>query len=65
MNGQHGDGQMPRSTKKNLALLKQIVNISKENMEDYNCTMFIHAMDFFKECANLKKSILNIFSQAY
>jgi hypothetical protein len=27
-------------------------------MEDYNLAMFTHAMDFFKECANLKKSIL-------
>jgi hypothetical protein len=32
----HGDEQMPRLTKKNLALLKQIINISKEDMEDYN-----------------------------
>jgi hypothetical protein len=26
-------------------------------MEDYNLAMFTHAMDFFKECASLKKSI--------
>jgi hypothetical protein len=43
---------------KSLALLKQIVNILKEDMEDYNWAMFTHAMDFFKECASLKKLIL-------
>jgi hypothetical protein len=32
----HGDGQMPILTKKKLALLKQIKNISREDMEDYN-----------------------------
>jgi len=26
-------------------------------MEDYNLEMFTHAMDLFKECVNLKKSI--------
>jgi hypothetical protein len=26
-------------------------------MEDYNLAMFTHAMDFFKECVNLKKLI--------
>jgi hypothetical protein len=26
-------------------------------MKDYNLAMFTHAMDFFKKCANLKKSI--------
>jgi hypothetical protein len=43
--------------KENFALLKQIVNILKEDMEDYHWAMFTHAMDFFQECANLKKSI--------
>jgi hypothetical protein len=43
---------------KSLALLKQIVNILKEDMEDYNWAMFTRAMDFFKECASLKKLIL-------
>ncbi len=43
--------------KENLALLKQNVHISKEDMEDYNLVMFTHAMDFFKECASLKKLI--------
>jgi hypothetical protein len=36
---------------KNLTLLKQIINISKENMEDYHWVMFTHA----KECTSLKK----------
>jgi hypothetical protein len=30
-----------------LAILKQIVNIPKEDMEDYHWVMFTHAMDFF------------------
>jgi hypothetical protein len=33
---------------KNLTLLKQIVNIPKEDMEYYNWSTFTHAMDFFK-----------------
>jgi hypothetical protein len=65
MNGQHGNRRMPRSTKKNLALLKQNVNISKEDMEDYNWAMFTHTMDFLKQWVSLKKSIPNIFTQAY
>jgi hypothetical protein len=43
--------------KESLSLLKQIVHISKEDMEDYNLAMFTHAMDLFKERASLKKSI--------
>jgi hypothetical protein len=39
------------------SIMRQTVNISKDDMEDYNLAMFTHAMDFFKECANLKKSI--------
>jgi hypothetical protein len=31
---------------KNLATLKQIVNIPKEDMEDYHWVMFTHAMIF-------------------
>jgi hypothetical protein len=31
-------------------------------MEDYNWVMFTHAMNFFKEHASLKKSILKHFS---
>jgi hypothetical protein len=30
-------------------------------MEDYNCAMFTHAMDFFKEHASLKKPIPKYF----
>jgi hypothetical protein len=47
--------------KKNLALLKQIVHISKEDIEDYNLAMFTHAMDFFKEHTSLKKPIPKLF----
>ncbi len=43
--------------KENLTLLKQIVNILKEYMEDYHQVMFTHAMDFFQERASLKKPI--------
>ncbi len=42
---------------KNLALLKQIINISKEDMEDYNWAMFTHSKDLFKEHMSLKKLI--------
>jgi hypothetical protein len=38
--------------KESLTLLKQIINISKEYMENYHWAMFTHAMDFFKECAS-------------
>jgi hypothetical protein len=48
---------MQRQTKKNLAILIQIVNISKEDMENYQWTMLTHAMDFYKERTSLKKSI--------
>ncbi len=51
--------------KESHSIMKQIVNISKDDMEDYNLAMFTHAMDFFKERANLKKSIPKHFSQAY
>jgi hypothetical protein len=43
--------------KKNLVVLKQTLNIPKEDMEDYHWAMFTHAMDFFKERASLKKPI--------
>jgi hypothetical protein len=39
------------------AILKQSINIPKDNMEDYHWVMFTHTMDFFKECASLKKPI--------
>jgi hypothetical protein len=35
-------------------LFKHNVNISKDDMEDYNWMMFTHAMDVFKKCASLK-----------
>jgi hypothetical protein len=34
--------------KESLALLKQTIHISKENMGDYNLAMFTHAMDYSK-----------------
>jgi hypothetical protein len=37
-----------------LALLKQVVNISTEDMEDYNWSMFTHAMDFLKNAKVLR-----------
>jgi hypothetical protein len=43
--------------KESLCIMKQSVKLSKNDMEDYNLTMFTHVMDFFKECANLKKPI--------
>jgi hypothetical protein len=43
--------------KESLALLKEIVNIMKEGMEDYHWAMFTHAMDFFQDRASLKKLI--------
>jgi hypothetical protein len=30
--------------------MRQSVNISKGDMEDYKLAMFTHAMEFFKEC---------------
>jgi len=47
--------------KENLFIMRQNVNISKDDMEDYNLAMFTHAMDFFKECASLKKLIPKCF----
>ncbi len=35
--------------KESFALFKQTVNISKEDIKDYNWVMFTHAMDFLKE----------------
>jgi len=45
------DKCVDRQKKKSLTLLKQIVNISKEDMEDYHWAMLTHA----KECMSLKK----------
>ncbi len=36
---------------------REFVNISKDDMEDYNLAMFTHAMDFFLKHASLKKPI--------
>jgi hypothetical protein len=41
--------------KESHTLLKEIVNISKEDMEDYYWAMFTHAMKFFQERTSLKK----------
>jgi len=43
--------------KESLALLKETINIPKEDMEDYHRAMFTRAMEFFKKRASLKKSI--------
>jgi hypothetical protein len=51
--------------KENLSIMRQSVNIFKDDVEDYKLAVFTHVMDFFKEHANLKKSILKHFSQAY
>jgi hypothetical protein len=34
--------------KNSLSIMKQSVNISKDDMKDYNLAMFTHAMDFSK-----------------
>jgi hypothetical protein len=41
--------------KESFAIFKQIINISKEDMEDYHW-VFTHAMYFFKERVSLKKT---------
>ncbi len=40
--------------KKKVSILKQIVNISKEYMEDCNLAMFTRAMDFFWKMCEFK-----------
>ncbi len=47
--------------KKSFTLLKEIVNILKENMEDYHQAMFTHAVDFFQKRTNLKTPIQEHF----
>ncbi len=47
--------------KESLTLIKQTVNILKEDMEDYHWVMFTHAMNFCQEPASLKKPILEHF----
>jgi hypothetical protein len=51
----------PKIDKESLAILKQIVNISKEDMENYHWAMFTHAMDIFFKHASLKKLIQEHF----
>jgi len=43
--------------KKNLTMLKQTINIMKEDMKNYHWAMCTHAMDFFQEWASLKNPI--------
>jgi phage major head subunit gpT-like protein len=47
--------------KKNLFIMRQTVNISKDDMEDYNLAMFTHVMDFFNERASFKKPMKIIY----
>jgi nucleoid DNA-binding protein len=47
--------------KEDISMLKQTINISKEDMEDYILAMFTHVMDFLREHASLKKSVLKHF----
>jgi len=51
--------------KESLIILKQIVKLPKEDMENYHQAMFTYTMDFFKECTILKKSIPKHFSEVY
>jgi hypothetical protein len=46
---------------KSFHVLKQTINISKEDVEDYNVAMYTHVMDFFKEQTNFLKLILTYF----
>jgi hypothetical protein len=43
--------------KESLALLKETINIPKEDIENYHWVMFTHAMKLFQACASLKKPI--------
>jgi len=54
-----------KSDKESLSIMKQSVNISRDDMEDYNLAMFTHAMDFFKKRASLESQFQRIFSQVY
>jgi len=47
--------------KESLFIMRQSVNISKDDMEDYNLAMFTHVMDIFKERVSFKMSILDHF----
>ncbi len=45
-------GKCKDRQRKSFHVLKQTINISKEDMEDYNLAMYTHVMDFFKEQIN-------------
>jgi hypothetical protein len=47
--------------KESLSIMRQSVNISKDDMEDYNLAMLTRAMNFFKEHVSFKKLILEHF----
>jgi hypothetical protein len=49
--------------KESFATLKQIVNIPKEDMEDYHWVMFTRAMNFLKNAQVWKSPFQDIFSQ--
>jgi hypothetical protein len=43
--------------KESFTLLKEIVNILKEDMQNYQWAMFTHAMEFFQEHTSFKTPI--------
>jgi hypothetical protein len=43
--------------KDNFFIMKQNMNISKDDIGDYNLAIFTHAMDFFKEYVSFEKLI--------
>jgi predicted nucleic acid-binding Zn-ribbon protein len=51
--------------KESLSLLKETINIPKEDMENYHRAMFTHAMEFFQKRASLKKPIPKHFFTSY
>ncbi len=46
-------------------LLEEIVNILKEDMENYHWATFTHAMEFFKNGQVFKSQFQNNFSHVY
>jgi len=54
-------GKCEDRQRKSFHVYKQTINISKEDMEDYNLAMYTHVMDFFKEWIIFKKPILKYF----
>ncbi len=45
-----------KTNKQSIALLKQTINILKEDMENHQA-MFTYAMDFFQQHTSLKKPV--------